>query len=43
MVGWLVHGAVDNSYFLVDQAFVFWWQLALVVIVSQAGRRDDAA
>ena len=26
----LVHGAIDNSYFLVDLAFVFWMTLAVV-------------
>ncbi len=26
----LVHGFIDNSYFLVDLAFVFWLSLALV-------------
>jgi putative inorganic carbon (HCO3(-)) transporter len=30
MVDLLVHGAIDNSYFLVDLAFVFWLCLALV-------------
>jgi O-antigen ligase len=35
MAGWLVHGAVDNSYFLVDQSFLFWWQLAIVEIVAR--------
>ena len=26
----LVHGFIDNSYFLVDLAFLFWLSLALV-------------
>ena len=30
MADLLVHGALDNSYFLVDLAFVFWLTLALV-------------
>ena len=30
MIDMLVHGAIDNSYFLVDLAFVFWLCLALV-------------
>ena len=30
MVDLLVHGAIDNSYFLVDLAFLFWLTLALV-------------
>jgi hypothetical protein len=25
----LVHGSIDNSYFLVDLAFLFWLSLAL--------------
>jgi O-antigen ligase len=29
LVDLLVHGAIDNSYFLVDLAFVFWLSLAL--------------
>jgi hypothetical protein len=29
MADLLVHGLVDNSYFLVDLAFVFWMGLAL--------------
>jgi putative inorganic carbon (HCO3(-)) transporter len=39
MVGWLVHGAGDNSYFLVDLSILFWWHLALVEI---AARGDPA-
>jgi hypothetical protein len=30
MADLLVHGAIDNSYFLVDLAFVFWMTLAVV-------------
>jgi O-antigen ligase len=30
MADMLVHGFIDNSYFLVDLAFVFWLCLALV-------------
>lgn len=29
MAGMLVHGSLDNSYFLVDLAILFWWQLAI--------------
>ena len=36
MADMLVHGFIDNSYFLVDLAFVFWLCLALV-----AGRISD--
>ncbi len=39
MAGWLVHGFVDNSYFLVDQSFLFWWQLAIAVIVARDSSR----
>ena len=28
MVDFVVHGAIDNSYFLVDMAFIFWLTLA---------------
>jgi putative inorganic carbon (HCO3(-)) transporter len=30
LAGWLVHGALDNSYFLVDLAILFWLHLALL-------------
>ncbi|HLH21493.1 MAG TPA: O-antigen ligase family protein [Chloroflexota bacterium] len=29
VAGVLVHGALDNSYFLVDLAVLFWWQMAI--------------
>ena len=29
MADFLVHGIIDNSYFLVDTAFIFWLTLAL--------------
>jgi O-antigen ligase len=35
IVDMLVHGAIDNSYFLVDLAFVFWLCLVLVDVRSQ--------
>ncbi|MCL4535056.1 MAG: O-antigen ligase family protein [Bacteroidetes bacterium] len=37
MVDFVVHGLVDNSYFLVDLATIFWFTCGLVVIL---GRRD---
>ena len=48
MADLLVHGAIDNSYFLVDLAFVFWLCLALVgmpqagenAIIKTKGRID---
>lgn len=30
VAGVLVHGALDNSYFLVDLAILFWWQVGMV-------------
>jgi putative inorganic carbon (hco3(-)) transporter len=41
VAGWLVHGAVDNSYFLVDQAYLFWWQLAIVEIAARGASMLD--
>ena len=32
MVGLLIHGSLDNSYFLVDLAVLFWFHLAVVVL-----------
>ncbi len=37
----LVHGFIDNSYFLVDLAFVFWLCLALVADVRTDVRIDS--
>jgi O-antigen ligase len=34
----LVHGFIDNSYFLVDLAFLFWLSLALVAEARTKGR-----
>jgi O-antigen ligase len=36
LTGWLVHGALDNSYFLVDLAVVFWLHLALLEALATA-------
>ena len=38
MADLLVHGAIDNSYFLVDLAFVFWLTLALVAAEKPEAR-----
>ncbi|MBV9357505.1 MAG: O-antigen ligase family protein [Chloroflexi bacterium] len=38
MTDMLVHGLVDNSYFLVDLAFVFWLILATVLDEVEGGR-----
>jgi O-antigen ligase len=40
MADLLLHGLIDNSYFLVDLAFVFWLTLALVAGGKLAGRID---
>ena len=39
MADLLVHGAIDNSYFLVDLAFVFWLTLALGEAAAASVRR----
>jgi O-antigen ligase len=41
MTDLLVHGVIDNSYFLVDLAFVFWLSLALVAVASTNSRIDS--
>jgi O-antigen ligase len=41
MVDLLIHGLIDNSYFLVDLAFVFWLNLALVAGLSRPDGRID--
>ncbi len=33
MVDFLAHGVVDNSYFVLDLALVFWLSVALLVVV----------
>lgn len=38
MVDFLVHGSLDNSYFLVDMAFTFWLTLGVVVVLSKGER-----
>jgi len=50
MVDLVVHGLIDNSYFLVDLAAIFWLNLALVALVESSKavseleeeRRDDS-
>jgi len=39
MADTLVHGLIDQSYFLVDLAFVFWLVLALPALAAPAGTR----
>jgi putative inorganic carbon (HCO3(-)) transporter len=41
MVDLLVHGALDNSYFLVDLAFLFWLTLALVAATAAPRSRSS--
>ncbi|MCL4459351.1 MAG: O-antigen ligase family protein [Chloroflexi bacterium] len=36
MVDFVVHGMIDNSYFLVDLAMIFWFSLAIVDIMERA-------
>jgi putative inorganic carbon (hco3(-)) transporter len=35
VAGTLVHGSLDNSYFLVDLAILFWWQWAIVATAAR--------
>ncbi|HZS00302.1 MAG TPA: O-antigen ligase family protein [Chloroflexota bacterium] len=35
VAGLLVHGALDNSYFLVDLAILFWWQMAIAAAAAR--------
>jgi hypothetical protein len=37
MVALLAHGLIDNSYFLVDLAFVFFLTLGIVARMERAG------
>ncbi|MSQ09795.1 MAG: O-antigen ligase family protein [Dehalococcoidia bacterium] len=36
MVDLLVHGLIDNSYFLIDLAFLFWLTVALAAVAEQS-------
>lgn len=36
MVDFLVHGLIDNSYFLIDLAYMFWFTVALTTVLSRA-------
>lgn len=41
MVDFLVHGLIDNSYFLIDLAYIFWFTCALMTVLyfhNQASR-----
>jgi putative inorganic carbon (HCO3(-)) transporter len=39
IAGLLVHGLLDNSYFLVDLAILFWWQLAIAAAAGPPDRQ----
>ena len=41
MVDCLVHGMVDNSYFLIDLSLVFWLTLALVQLIESGSPRQE--
>ncbi len=44
MVAAIVHGLVDNFYFVADLAFVFWLQMALVdVMFTEPAKQKDEA
>ena len=43
MADTLVHGLIDNSYFLVDLSFLFWLTLALVVPAAHRSTRTAQA
>ena len=43
LAGWLVHGALDNSYFLVDLSVLFWLHLAIVELAAESDRGAAAA
>ncbi len=36
MVDFLVHGLIDNSYFLIDLAFMFWCTVALATVLARS-------
>jgi O-antigen ligase len=40
MTDFLVHGLLDNSYFLVDSAMIWWLVIALLLCVRSDGRGD---
>lgn len=42
MVGFLVHGFIDNSFFLIDLAFIFWLTYGLVIAMSAESRMISA-
>lgn len=43
MVDFLVHGLIDNSYFLIDLAFMFWLTYALVTILDRSSSPSSLA
>jgi len=43
MVGFLAHGLIDNSYFLVDLAFVFFLTLGITGRLSPLSHRKPVS
>lgn len=43
MADFLVHGLIDNSYFLIDLAFMFWLTAALAAVAARASAMSAAA
>lgn len=41
MLDFLVHGLIDNSYFLIDLAYLFWFTYALVAILYRGLHRSN--
>lgn len=39
----VVHGLVDNFYFLIDLAFIWWFLLALIQVAADAAAREADA
>ncbi len=42
MVDFLVHGLIDNSYFLIDLAFMFWFTVALATVLARSAQPATA-
>jgi O-antigen ligase len=43
MAGVLVHGFLDNSYFLVDLAILYWWQVAIAAAATSSVGRPPSS
>jgi O-antigen ligase len=42
LIDFVVHGSVDNSYFLVDAAVIWWLAIALLLVAEQMPKRPEA-